>query len=276
MENHGGGWLRRRRLYRRRAEIHSRFGGQQQGGISTPAEWPFLLLFSGSEGGAFGYSDSWTDNGTYDYYGEGQRGDMGLVRGNRAILEHSEHGKALHLFMTDGKGLVRYEGEMVCAGYREVRAPDADGYDRRAYVFELVPLEDVSAEVRLETHERPEEPLQSLREKAKAASTVGVSSGSSRREVYRRSAAVRAYVLARAGGRCEACGAAAPFRTSSGEPFLEAHHVRRLSDGGPDDPAYVGAVCPNCHRHAHYAADATAFNDRLAGEVRAAEAVVDL
>jgi 5-methylcytosine-specific restriction protein A len=46
-------------------------------------------------------------------------------------------------------------------------------------------------------------------------------------------------------------------------PFLEAHHVRRLSDGGLDDPRWVIAVCPNCHRRAHYGADANEFNDSL-------------
>ena len=127
--------LERGRLYRRRTEIHARFGGQQQGGISTPKNYPVVFLFSGSEGRKFGYSDSWTASGTYDYYGEGPRGDMELVRGNRAILEHSKQGEAIHLFMNESGGLVRYEGEMVCGGYREVRAPDEDGDDRRAYVF---------------------------------------------------------------------------------------------------------------------------------------------
>ncbi len=56
---------------------------------------------------------------------------------------------------------------------------------------------------------------------------------------------------------------AAPFSTPDGRPFLEAHHTRRLSDGGPDDPRWVIAICPNCHRRAHYATDATTFNDNL-------------
>jgi 5-methylcytosine-specific restriction endonuclease McrA len=52
----------------------------------------------------------------------------------------------------------------------------------------------------------------------------------------------------------------APFVTEAGEPYLESHHIRRLSDSGPDDPLWVAALCANCHRRAHYAVDANAYN----------------
>ena len=48
---------------------------------------------------------------------------------------------------------------------------------------------------------------------------------------------------------------AAPFITPDGQLYLEVHHIERLSDGGPDHPRWVVAVCPNCHRRAHYAGD---------------------
>jgi hypothetical protein len=35
------------RTYSRRKDIHGKFGGQQQGGISTPADIPFIFLFTG-------------------------------------------------------------------------------------------------------------------------------------------------------------------------------------------------------------------------------------
>jgi 5-methylcytosine-specific restriction protein A len=28
--------------------------------------------------------------------------------------------------------------------------------------------------------------------------------------------------------------------------------MRRIADGGPDHPKFVGAVCPNCHRLIHH------------------------
>lgn len=52
-----------------------------------------------------------------------------------------------------------------------------------------------------------------------------------------------------------------PCTTSSGEPFLDVHHIDRLADGGPDRPdRVVAGVCPNCHRRRHYGIDAQALN----------------
>ena len=88
--------------------------------------------------------------------------------------------------------------------------------------------------------------------------------GKKAKAVYRaRSTAIRLYVLSRANGCCEGCHAPAPFHKQDGIPYLEPHHTTRLSDGGPDHPARVIGLCPNCHRRAHYAEDAKKFNDSL-------------
>ncbi|WP_044617213.1 HNH endonuclease [Gynuella sunshinyii] len=80
--------------------------------------------------------------------------------------------------------------------------------------------------------------------------------------VYYRSQALKLYVVARSNGICEGCGDPAPFNTKNG-PFLECHHVHRLADGGPDDPKNVVALCPNCHRRAHFSQDAEEYNNLL-------------
>lgn len=67
---------------------------------------------------------------------------------------------------------------------------------------------------------------------------------------------VKAWVLQQAGGRCEVCCSGAPFVSAHGAPYLEVHHVDRLADGGEDTVDNTAAVCPNCHRALHYAADA--------------------
>ncbi|PYR06894.1 MAG: HNH endonuclease, partial [Acidobacteria bacterium] len=86
--------------------------------------------------------------------------------------------------------------------------------------------------------------------------------------VYRaRSRAIHRYVLCRAEGTCEACGVPAPFTAALGSPYLEPHHIKRLADDGPDHPARVIALCPNCHRRAHYAIDARKFNGSLVEKV---------
>jgi hypothetical protein len=93
--------------------------------------------------------------------------------------------------------------------------------------------------------------------------------------VYRAgSAAIRRYVLGRANGRCEGCGAPAPFRRVDGQPFLETHHTTRLADDGPDHPRKVIGVCPNCHKRAHLAEDFKSFNASLIRKLRRLEAAL--
>lgn len=71
--------------------------------------------------------------------------------------------------------------------------------------------------------------------------------------VYNRNPDVVAEVLVRADGRCEECRSEAPFmRKSDGTPYLEVHHKIRLADGGDDTVENAQALCPNCHRKAHY------------------------
>ena len=72
------------------------------------------------------------------------------------------------------------------------------------------------------------------------------------------------YVQARAAGHCEGCKSPAPFARKNGAPYLEPHHIRRVSDGGPDDPAFVISLCPNCHRRVlHAGADGDDYNAEL-------------
>ena len=70
-------------------------------------------------------------------------------------------------------------------------------------------------------------------------------------------------VLRRADGICEDCGSKAPFVTKKRRPYLEPHHIRRRADGGPDDPRWVVALCPNCHREVHYGIKGGELNQRL-------------
>jgi 5-methylcytosine-specific restriction protein A len=123
------------KVYRRR-DLHSRFNGQRQGGISTPSAHNLILIFTGEQGEQYGYSDGWDSEGVFLYTGEGQHGDMQFVRGNRAILDHAQNGKDMHLFSyTSQRGFVRYSGQMVYTGHHHRLAPDLDNNMRRAVVF---------------------------------------------------------------------------------------------------------------------------------------------
>ena len=70
---------------------------------------------------------------------------------------------------------------------------------------------------------------------------------------FKRNADVIAFVLKRAKGKCELCGSDAPFfKASNGSPYLEVHHWIKLSEGGEDTVENAGALCPNCHKEAHF------------------------
>jgi 5-methylcytosine-specific restriction enzyme A len=130
-------------LYNRRQEIHGRLGGQMQGGISTPANSPFVILFTGEAGKQHGYHDFWDDNGVLHYYGEGQSGDMQDRGGNRAIREHQQNGKRLLLFQMMGRAQpYRFLGEFRFRhAYSKDGVPDTSGGARTAIVFMLEPVE---------------------------------------------------------------------------------------------------------------------------------------
>jgi 5-methylcytosine-specific restriction enzyme A len=250
------------RVYHRRNDIHARFGGQQQGGIITPKDHPLVIIVTGEEGLEHGYADRLRPDGVFEYFGEGQVGDMQLTGGNKAVAEHSASGESLLLFRRAASGL-RFEGEMVCETFHYEPSPDREGNNRRAIVFELRPLEAVS-EIVDKQGVPAKADLASLLAKALSAASAQPNTGTGTiRTVYERSRDVRDYVLARAGNDCEGCESPAPFTRKDGSPYLEPHHIRRLSDGGPDHPAFVIALCPNCHRRVHVGADGETYNAAL-------------
>jgi len=195
---------------------------------------------------------------------------MRYVSGNRAIRDHARDGKDLHLFKQDRKAYVRYVGQMVCTGAHYENAPDTDAVQRKAILFELTPIEEFSQVQQVEDPELlslEQESLVALRQKALGQAVEAVTPQERKSVWRRRSKAIRVYVLKRASGNCEGCHLAAPFKRLDGEPYLEPHHIRRLSDGGPDHPRWVIALCPNCHRRVHHAQDAANYNENLSDVV---------
>ena len=90
--------------------------------------------------------------------------------------------------------------------------------------------------------------LARLREASPTPSTMQVVS-----TIHVRNPDVVAEVLFNANGRCGSCGAHAPFnRKSNGQPYLEVHHNVPLAVQGQDTVDNASALCPNCHRRAHY------------------------
>jgi 5-methylcytosine-specific restriction protein A len=156
-------------------------------------------------------------------------------------------------------------------GHHTEVAPDRDGEPRKAVVFELSLCtdstgetpEDLRKSAKREKSSLWTRPLAKLRELAVTEPPTGAPQRKQRSSVRERSEAVRVYVLRRANGTCEGCCQPAPFESTSGKPYLEPHHTRRLADGGPDHPRWVGALCPNCHARVHYGRDGREFNEQL-------------
>jgi len=74
-----------------------------------------------------------------------------------------------------------------------------------------------------------------------------------RQTAFKRNQDVVVEVLGMANGICQRCMQPAPFiKDSDSSPFLEVHHKIFLSDGGEDTVENAIALCPNCHRCAHF------------------------
>jgi hypothetical protein len=72
---------------------------------------------------------------------------------------------------------------------------------------------------------------------------------------FKRNPDVVAEVLERASGKCEnpKCDKPIPFlRISDQSTYLEVHHKTPLAQGGDDTVENAIALCPNCHREAHF------------------------
>ena len=259
------------RTYRRR-DLHRRFGGQQQSGISTPAGHPLILLFTGESGEQYGYSDHWDGKQeVFFYVGQGREGDMEFTRGNRAIRDHAENGKTLLLFESLGKGReTQYVGEFTCASWEERRGPDVNGDDRKVIVFHLVRVDeftpaDFTAEPDLDINALRKQAYESATSPSKGRST------NAKRNVYDRRRKIKAYALRRANGVCESCGQESPFHRRDGTPYLETHHTLRVASGGPDHPQWVAAICPNCHREIEFGVNGESKNKSLIKYLRKRE-----
>ena len=104
----------------KRADLHREWKGNSGSGISALGSDAIIFAFSGDAGKSFGYQDTWMEDGRFRYYGEGQIGDMVLLRGNKAIHEHVKNNTRLCLFdsNTGVSGHVLFRGEFKLDQYR--------------------------------------------------------------------------------------------------------------------------------------------------------------
>ena len=264
-------------LYERWPDINDLYGGSRQSGISASSKTPAIFIFTGESGAQYGYQDDFDENGVFLYTGEGQNGDMTLTKGNRAIVDHSKDGRALHVFLTVRKPKgQRYLGEFTYASHEIKDGKDKSGALRKVIVFHLVPVSSIDEDLNDDApSDLPVSPsgLEQARQRALAAFLPTVEAGTvgALRTLYRRSKAVKDYVILRSEGLCESCKKPAPFKRADGSAYLEPHHTTRVSDGGLDHPRYVAAICPTCHREIHHGADGQRRNLQLVEYLKSVE-----
>ena len=125
----------------RRQDLHNRYGGVRQGGISPSNKTKNVFVFSDDVSNqAHGYEfDHWIDSNTFAYCGEGQIGDQTLTRYNYSILNHVEDDKVIRLF-EGSSGEVTYVGDFsldIEEPYFVVKGKGRDGNLRNVIMFRL-------------------------------------------------------------------------------------------------------------------------------------------
>lgn len=123
----------------KRTALHDRYGGRRQGGISPSKQSSNVFLFADQARGVLhGYIyDGLREDGFYHYTGEGQLGDQRMVQGNRAIRDHRDEGRDLHLFDASS-GAATYVGEFEYVDHYTADAPETgNGEIRSVIVFRL-------------------------------------------------------------------------------------------------------------------------------------------
>ena len=125
------------REYNRQRDLHDIYGGNRQSGISPCSEYPIIFLFTSEEGVEYGYDDKWENDSIFVYTGEGQIGDMEMVRGNKSLRSHKEDGRNLHLFKKMKSGTYKYLGEFEYIRHEYSESLDSREHKRRTIKFIL-------------------------------------------------------------------------------------------------------------------------------------------
>jgi len=251
------------------SQLRATFKCSSQGGMRRSRRTNTLIIISDHTKGI--YDDNWIDN-ILNYTGMGLRGDQNLkFAQNKTLAQSNSNGVNVHIFEVFEKSKYVYMGQAELADepYQE-RQQDIDGNERSVWMFPLRLIDSPppvpSHIIKKKDNKRAKEAkkisdaelLKRIRSSSKKAGVRTISSQSYERNPYVAELAKR-----RANGKCQLCNKPAPFNTKSGEPFLEVHHIKWLSDGGEDTLENTVALCPNCHRRMHILNDSKSVKHLL-------------
>jgi len=196
------------------------------------------------------------------YTGMGRLGDQSLTRAqNKTLAESRSNGVDVFLFEVHKLRTYAFGGQVELTGdpYPETQ-PDENGHQRRVWMFPLRLVEPsgplvISEEAHLASQQRKAQHAQGLSDEKLLLRAQHAPSQPGRQRVettqFVRDPHVAELAKRNASGRCQLCGAAAPFQDQRGAPYLETHHIVWLARGGSDSIENTVALCPNCHRRMH-------------------------
>tara|TARA_B100001059_G_scaffold90172_1_gene88787 strand:- start:117 stop:986 length:870 start_codon:yes stop_codon:yes gene_type:complete len=147
--------------YYKRQELHDKYGGRPQYGISNCPQHPIIFIFSGKTGKQHGYEDGWDDEKYFSYSGEGQKGDMTFTGGNKSLQNHIKNKKSVFLFeKTKQSGFWKFidELKLVDYGYYPIKYKDENKVqrERRGIKFKFLSISHDSVKKKIEKDESDE------------------------------------------------------------------------------------------------------------------------
>lgn len=243
------------------------FTGSQQNrtGIIWGNKEPGCLIVTtgGKHATNAGYSDERNPDGSWNYIGQGSEGHQDITKFANTLLTNQE--RNILLFSTrepntkefqqrgSRRKFYRYEGMFDAISWKFITPTTGKRKGHQLIQVLLYPTHNIYHQdsVSPPVVQVPPANLASLRAEIKKTQHTG-SKKLTVTEYRQRSSLVKAYALSRANGICECCNKIAPFKTVGNIPFLEVHHIQKLADDGPDTCENVAALCPNCHREAHF------------------------
>jgi len=258
----------------------------QSGVIWGPLEPGCVICTSGGRHGKkIGYTDERVPDGTWLYFGQGQSGDQSLTNaanarladGQRSVLLFTTREPTAREVATQGNYQKRFTfgGSFNVSAVETVVPLSGPRKGDSLLRFKLVPANEHAIDPDAPAEDVvAEQGLKTWQERLNKSATAVVAAQLAPTEYRRRSDSLHRYALARSAGVCEACLLPAPFVDKKGRPFLEVHHILRLADDGPDAPANVAAICPNCHRAAHHSLRRDELAQKLAQAIAATEAQI--
>ena len=207
------------------------------------------------------YEDRW-ENEIFHYTGMGLSGDQSLsFAQNKTLNESKTNGVDVFLFEVFDPGKYIYQGKVILNSKPYVeKQPDIKQNIRNVWIFPLKLTDNITPSIipkevfqkKFVIREKKAKKLSDENLKKKVLSApkkCGIRHVVSKQ--YDRNEELVEFVKRRAKGFCQLCGNKAPFNNKNGDPFLEVHHIKWLSEGGDDSIENTVALCPNCHRKMH-------------------------